>query len=219
MLPPWQPLLYLKDPLVLYVAWISAISVSILYVTIIVLPNELATYYGLNQLQIGLCYLPFGVGAMIGSNVGGKVTQIFYLKFPIAVESQLVGSMIGIFIIIVSGFLFGWTIEIHLACPLIFSCFVGFGMTHMFPGVFNFCILRQPMNAGGITAGVQFVQFGLSAIAIILGQSASSTIGNGLLFSILCSILLVFFVPGVIYLYLKLRIPYTFSNEMNVDSS
>jgi len=213
MQPPWQPLFYLRDPMVAYCAWFSAVGVSILYVTVIILPTSLAQTYGLDQLHIGLCYLPFGVGAMTGSLIGGKVTEYFFHKYSIIPESQLVGSIIGTVLIAVGGLLFGWTTDVHLACPLIFSCIVGFGLTHMFPGVFNYCILKQPMNAGGISATVQCIQFALSAIAIVLGQSGSATIGNGPLFTILSGVLLVSTIPGIIFLWIKLRLPYEFSTE------
>lgn len=213
MQPPWQPLLYLRDPMVAYCAWFSGVAVSVLYVTVIILPTELGNYYGLTQLYIGLCYLPFGVGALVGSSVGGKVTEYFFKKYIVVPESQLVGSLIGTLLIAVGGFAFGWTTRVHLSLPLIFTAIVGFGLTHMFPGVFNYCVIKQPMNAGGITATVQCIQFALSAVIIIVGQTASEAIGNGPLFSILCSVLIVSTIPGIILLWFKLRWTYTFSES------
>jgi hypothetical protein len=35
MQPPWQPLFYLKDPIISYSAWFSGVTVSILYLVVL----------------------------------------------------------------------------------------------------------------------------------------------------------------------------------------
>jgi len=150
---------------------------------------------------------------MTGSNVAGKFTGVMYGIFNGAPESALISALFGIGLLAGAAIIFGWTLTIHLAFPLIFSTFVGFGMTAMFPGIMNFCILKQPDNAGAITGAVQFVQFVLSAIGILLGQQASESIGNGPLFTILGVVLYISLIPGVIVVRYKLTANYLFKEE------
>jgi predicted MFS family arabinose efflux permease len=56
---------------------------------------KLSQEYGLDELKIGLCYLPFGLGAMVGSIVGGRVTDKLTHKYK-CTEGGLLASIIGI---------------------------------------------------------------------------------------------------------------------------
>jgi predicted MFS family arabinose efflux permease len=47
----------------------------------VILPDVLSAQYGLNQVNTGLCFLPLGFGALLGSPIGGKMSDIANNKF------------------------------------------------------------------------------------------------------------------------------------------
>lgn len=47
----------------------------------VILPDVLSQDYGLNQVNTGLCFLPLGFGALIGSPLGGKLADIASKKY------------------------------------------------------------------------------------------------------------------------------------------
>ena len=49
-------------------------------VSLILLPDVLAKAYGLDEMSTGLCFLPIGFGALLGSPIGGNLADIVSRK-------------------------------------------------------------------------------------------------------------------------------------------
>jgi hypothetical protein len=75
--------------------------------TLVMLPIILADTYHKSELVIGLWYIPFGVGAMTASNIGGKVTDMFARKLKTK-EGNWGGTMVGVLSAVIGFMLFGW---------------------------------------------------------------------------------------------------------------
>jgi hypothetical protein len=79
--------------------------------TLVIFPIVLSDTYNLSQLVIGLWYIPVGVGAMLGSHVGGRVTNFIVKKLKVP-EGNWGGVMVGVLIEIIGLLLFGWVSDI-----------------------------------------------------------------------------------------------------------
>lgn len=147
------------------------------------LPDLFDQAYGYNDLQIGLCYIPLGMGSLASTLTMGHVVDWNFRRtakrmgmviikrkqqdlgeFPIErVRLQVVvpGHFIGLLAII----LFGWTIKLrtHLAGPEVALFLVGFGVSTSF-NLTNTLLIDihrdQPATA---TAAVNFVRCLMSA--------------------------------------------------------
>jgi len=198
---------------------LSGVAVTSLYVCTIVMPVIFAQTYGLNVLLIGVCYLPFGAGAMTGSHAGGKVAQYFGKRYGVP-EAELLATLIGCFIMIVSILVFAWALYSHLAAILISTCFIGFGLTFHMPGIFSYILVKQSMNAGAVSSVLQFCQFLLSAIGILVGSDLVHRLGANSVFTFLALLLFVSAVPGFYLVWTKVHpLSYIFKEEELVEVS
>jgi len=191
-LESWKRLTFLAIPNLLIITLASGFDLCSLYKLIIILPIELADFWNLDQLIIGICYLPFGVGAMIGSIIGGRVTDWMTARFKCK-EGDLLSTIIGLISmlpgIVVVFFLIlcfiilkgsGWILQTHssLGILLVFTSLVGFGLTWSMTGVLTFAIMTKPYAAADIIGSVQFGQFVLSELGIFAGANLSETCNN-----------------------------------------
>ncbi|CAI7569748.1 unnamed protein product [Penicillium glandicola] len=109
-------------------------------------PNLFGPLYGFNELQIGLCFLPFGVSSCLGAVLYGKVIDYNYKRtahklgflvdrkkgdnlrsFPI--ERTRLLTVFPVMAIGIAAFIpYGWVLQqrVHLAAPLALQFIIGF---------------------------------------------------------------------------------------------
>jgi multidrug resistance protein len=166
--------------------------------------------YGLNDLQVGLCYIPFGLGASIASIVTGKMLDYNYRRlakrlgyplrgarsrdlkdFPIekarlqlAFPLLIIGSLTVI--------AFGWVLHfaIHLAAPTTVLFLMGLGLTGAFNTVSTLLVDLYPSNASAATASNNFVRCLLGAGATALIDPMLSAMGRGWCFTFIAFVML-----------------------------
>ncbi|KAJ2956569.1 hypothetical protein NQZ79_g7598 [Umbelopsis isabellina] len=68
-----KPLIYAFQPDIGLCLIYNAIAYSIFYAMLASYSGLLETIYKLNQLNTGLCYIPTGIGCILGSIIGGKI--------------------------------------------------------------------------------------------------------------------------------------------------
>lgn len=93
--------------------------------------------YGYSEWQAGLCYLPFGVGLMIGSIISGRHsdTVLKTTKSDRIIPELRLRAATPAFFLIPAGFLiYGWTVEykVGVYAPMIglFVCKLKSSMFH-----------------------------------------------------------------------------------------
>lgn len=169
--------------------------------------NEL---YGLNDLQIGLCYIPFGLGATVASIATGKVLDFNYRRlakrlnvplqetrarnlqhFPIEkarLQVALPLLALGAFTIIA----FGWFLDfgVHLAAPTTILFCMGLTLTGSFNTVGTLLVDFYPSNAAAATASNNLVRCLLGAGATALIDPMLSAMGRGWCFTFIALVML-----------------------------
>ncbi len=129
---PLAPILFLRHAnvtlVILYWIWI----ISIHFVVNILIPTKFHLTYGASTSEVGLIFLAPGVGLVLGSFTGGKVSD-FLLKWNIKrregnyyAELRLHGAWWGAALIPLCYFCFGWFLEykVYIVYPII-AMFIG----------------------------------------------------------------------------------------------
>ncbi|KAJ2927322.1 hypothetical protein H1R20_g9772, partial [Candolleomyces eurysporus] len=76
LLNPFLPLLMLRSPIVLIAAMVAFLILAVEYVLIIPLAYTIGPKYGLsNEAFVGACFIPHGVGSMIGAPLAGRLSD------------------------------------------------------------------------------------------------------------------------------------------------
>lgn len=112
------------------------------------LSEQLESRYNFNAIQVGLCYIPFGVGAVVATEVGGRLVDWNFRRqaklhgITVRKGRQQVGEdfplelariqimMPMVWICTASILVYGWVLQYHtnLAGPLIMVFIMGFGL-------------------------------------------------------------------------------------------
>lgn len=134
--------------------------------------------YGFNDLEVGLCYLPFGAGCAITSFINGKLLDRNYKKiakrigfaidrkhgddlrhFPIE-EARLgiIWPILGVGL--ASILCYGWAMEknAHLAAPLVLTFLIGFCVNGSFNILSTLVVDLYPQSPATATAANNLVR-------------------------------------------------------------
>ncbi|KAJ5705142.1 hypothetical protein N7536_000831 [Penicillium majusculum] len=174
------------------------------------IPSIFNDLYGLDDLQIGLCYIPFGLGATIASILSGKLLDFNYrrlakqLNFPLTKnrETDLRNFPIEkarlqlAFPLLTLGSLsilvFGWFLNygIHLAAPTCILFLMGLTLTGAFNTIGTLLVDLYPTQAAKSTAANNFVRCLLGAGATALIDPMLSAMGRGWCFTFIALVML-----------------------------
>ncbi|KAF7589418.1 hypothetical protein BBP40_004322 [Aspergillus hancockii] len=166
--------------------------------------------YGLNDLQIGLCYIPFGLGASIASIATGKMLDYNYRRLAKRLGYPLHGTrprdlkdfpiekarLQLAFPLLTAGSLtviaFGWVLhfKVHLAAPTTILFLMGLGVTGAFNTVSTLLVDLYPTNASAATASNNFVRCLLGAGATALIDPMLNAMGRGWCFTFIALVML-----------------------------
>ncbi|RDW92715.1 MFS transporter [Aspergillus mulundensis] len=174
------------------------------------IPSIYDELYGLDDLQIGLCYIPFGLGATVASIATGKMLDFNYRRlakqlnvplhetrnrnlthFPIEkarLQIALPLLALGTFTIIA----FGWCLDygVHLAAPTTILFFMGLFLTGSFNTVGTLLVDFYPSNAAAATASNNLVRCLLGAGATALIDPMLDAMGRGWCFTFIALVML-----------------------------
>ncbi|KAJ5373163.1 Kynureninase [Penicillium concentricum] len=174
------------------------------------IPSIFNELYGLDDLQVGLCYIPFGLGATIASIVNGKFLDFNYrrlakqLNFPLTknretdlrnfpiekARLQLAFPLLAFGSI--SVLVFGWFLNygIHLAAPTCILFLMGLTLTGAFNTISTLLVDLYPTQAAKATAANNFGRCLLGAGATALIDPMLSTMGRGWCFTFIALVMM-----------------------------
>ncbi|KAK9460157.1 major facilitator superfamily domain-containing protein [Lipomyces oligophaga] len=164
---------------------------------------QVGKIYGLNTLEVGLCFLPYGAGASFGSIIMGKVLDAEFGRFarkhgfgdgkqvrqnpdfPLE-HARLRSAWIVVIGEAVICLVFGWTFRssISLACPLILLFGYGFGFNAFATIVQVLLVDLYPNESATVTAANNLVRCLLGAAGSAVVEIVINAIGFGWTFTI-----------------------------------
>ncbi|KAE8153298.1 major facilitator superfamily domain-containing protein [Aspergillus avenaceus] len=174
------------------------------------IPSIYKDLYDLNSLQIGLCYIPFGVGAAVSSMTTGKLLDWNYRrmanKLNISTEGKRVRDIEGfpiekarlqlVFPLVIVGglsiFAFGWLLHFrtHIAAPTTILFLIGGCLTGASGSINTLIVDLYPDNAAAATASNNLVRCLLGAGATALIDPMLNAMGRGWCFTLIAFVVL-----------------------------
>ncbi|KAJ1739094.1 hypothetical protein LPJ78_005298 [Coemansia sp. RSA 989] len=155
--------------------------------------------YNLSQGMSGLCFLASGVGCVMGSTGGGRVTDLLLRRYrrkleaqadndecrenlpTIPAEARLGAMWVGSGMFLCAVVICGWLLEnrLSLAGVLVTQFFIGFGMAFTFQSLGGYLIDVFPMRSARITGVQNFWRSVWAAVIVQLFPTMHSNIGWG----------------------------------------
>ncbi|ORY94533.1 major facilitator superfamily domain-containing protein [Syncephalastrum racemosum] len=185
----------MRDKTVILITTYHTIVFASLYFLNPTITNTFQKLYGYTEWQVGLCYLPLGIGLMIGSIVSGQQSDAVLNKAiakgcPGKSELRLRASYPASSFIPAGYIIYGWTtqMKIEVYGPLIGLFVYALGQMFAFTPTSVYLVDSKPgssATAVGITNCVRSI---MGAITAIFSTQAIDKAGTGILFTILAVI-------------------------------
>ncbi|KAI9251450.1 major facilitator superfamily domain-containing protein [Phascolomyces articulosus] len=187
----------LRDPTVLLITIYSTVIFGCLFFLNPTITDTFQNIYDYDEWEVGLCYLAFGVGLMMGSVIAGQVSdrilQLLRKKEPrgkVAPEMRLRAAIPSFFLIPAGYLIYAWTTEyaVGVYAPIIGLFVYAFGQMSAFTPASVYLVDSQP-GRSATAVGVNNCSRSIAAaIMTIFSTEALHTLGTGILFSILAAI-------------------------------
>ena len=169
------------------------------YSMLVPLQDVIRRQYNFNDLQVGLCYIPFSVGSIVGSTIVGKLLNWNYArvaksigvapdrkrgddlrKFPIErarLDLMWPWTTLAVAMIIA----WGWVVSsgTSLAAPLVVLFFAGAGLSGPVSILTTLLVDLYPMNPGRVSSTFNLTRATLSAVGTAVVQYIIDIWGYG----------------------------------------
>jgi len=175
-------------------------------------PQLLAAIYGYNALQIGLCFLPFGVGCLLAPQISGKLMDWYFRRVAREINYEIVKGksddlrnfplercrITVVLPMLVVGdaalLCYGWVMyaETNLAAPLILMFIMGLTLTGAFNVMSVMVVDLYPLSPATATAANNLIRclMGAGATAVVIYMI--DAMGRGWCFTFLAGIVALF---------------------------
>jgi len=208
---PLASLNILLDKQTAVLLFYNALIFAAFYDVTAVIPSQFAQIYHFNDLQIGLCYIPFGFGSTIGALVNGQLLDRNFARwcrkldvqvrkgrdqdlsnFPIE-RARLEIALPATYVASAMTIVFGWVLDVEgpLAAILVVLFLTSFSMTVAFNVTSTLLVDFYPKSPATATAANNLVRCLLGAGATAAVIPMVNAMGRGWTFTFLALLLLV----------------------------
>lgn len=181
------------------------------YAVLVPLQDVIRHRYHFNDLQVGLCYIPYAIGNIVGGLLMGKALNWNYARvcratgvkpdrkrndelrnFPIE-RARLDPTWPWVVIAIAMTICWGWVVDsgANLAAPLVVMFFQGFGVAGPMSALSTVLVDLYPSNPGRVSSTFNLTRAAMSAIASAVIQLIIDAWGYGYTYLFLGLLLLV----------------------------
>ncbi|KAF9173020.1 hypothetical protein BGX20_004307 [Mortierella sp. AD010] len=205
---PFQSVLLLKYPVVMLTALEMGMVFALMFSIETILPVLFTQRYNLIESQVGLTYLGAGFGSIVGSVLGGKLSDMSMARAKkknggeAVLEDRLSINMwvAGFAIVPLGSLLFGWGSEkqLNIAVPIIAFAIYNFGMSQVLAASSAYIVNCIPGQGSSATAAANFLRMTLACITSLIVEIVVNGIGYGYYGVILAGIN--FVCMGIFYL-------------------
>lgn len=169
------------------------------YAMLVPLQDVIRRQYHFNDLQVGLCYIPFSMGAVAGSVIVGKLLNWNYAriaksigvpadhkresdlrKFPIErARLDLMWPWTGLAVAMI--ITWGWVVDsgANLAAPLVILFFSGLGLSGPVSILTTLLVDLYPMNPGRVSSSFNLTRASISGVGTAVVQYIIDAWGYG----------------------------------------
>lgn len=163
------------------------------------IPSQYGYKYGLNEFNLGLIYIPYGLGSLVSAFTTGRLANWNYrrharrLNFPIAFEKQLdltnfpierARLEIAVPILYFSSFIvaiYGWSlgVHIHISGLLVLLFVIGYGVYALYQVTALLIVDIYPESPATATAANNLVRCMFSAVSTACAVPLVRSVGVG----------------------------------------
>ncbi|GAB7339841.1 hypothetical protein MBLNU457_6379t1 [Dothideomycetes sp. NU457] len=175
-------------------------------------PYLFAQVYGFNDLQIGLCFIPYGVGAIVAPLVNGRMLDWNFRRlakkknlsidkkrgndlrdFPIE-QSRIQITLPLVALGVVAYLCYGWVMEVNapLAAPLVLQFIIGLCITGSFNTLNVLLVDLYPLSPSTATAANNLVRCLMGAWGAAAIIPMIEGMGRGWTFTLIALVVAVF---------------------------
>ncbi|KAF8939921.1 major facilitator superfamily domain-containing protein [Dissophora ornata] len=186
---PFQSVLLLRHPVVLLASIETGMIFALMFSIETIVPVLFTDYYGLTESKVGLTYLGAGAGSVLGSILGGKLSDLSLMRAQkknggeLILEDRLSLNMwiAGFAIVPLGSLLFGWGAEKHLsiAAPIVGFGIYNFGMAQVLAAGTAYTVNCIPGQGSSATAAANFLRMVLACIFSLIAQIIVDRVGYG----------------------------------------
>ncbi|KAF9930165.1 Dityrosine transporter 1 [Modicella reniformis] len=186
---PFQSVMLLKHPVVLLASIETGMIFALMFSIETIVPVLFTDFYGLVESQVGLTYLGAGGGSILGSMIGGKLSDLALMRSKeknggeLVLEDRLSTNMwvAGFAIVPIGSLLFGWGAEKHLsiAAPIIGFAIYNFGMAQVLAAGAAYTVNCIPGQGSSATAAANFLRMVFACITSLIAQIIVDGVGYG----------------------------------------
>ncbi|WRT65600.1 uncharacterized protein IL334_002545 [Kwoniella shivajii] len=202
---PWASIVLVIEPeIALMFTWAS-LYYALWYAILTVFTTFLENEYHVNEVVIGLCYLPGGVGAGVSGFFTGKIMDFFYRR-----EKRRVGGdhrqnpdefrlervrfiilpfQVGTILCAILGLAWGVEAHTHIAVLIVMNFFIGMGTGYLTTATI-YSIDLFPGKGGAVTATFNLIRCAMGAISTSTVQLIVNRMGAGWTFVLIGTICL-----------------------------
>ncbi|ORZ21205.1 major facilitator superfamily transporter [Absidia repens] len=209
---PFRSLSYFREKDVAVVVMYNALQYAAFYCILTSVTGLFTKIYGLNEFQIGLCYLANGVGSGIGSMASGRIMnwQFKRLAKKMGLEDHEIkrGDMAPEFpleharmnftwaygvIFSIAMIAYGWGLHVKAPLPLILvlQAIMGSCLTATHNATNTLLVDLFPNNSAAIVASGNISRCILGAVAVLVVNPGITALGTGWMFTTISLILFV----------------------------
>ena len=173
------------------------------------LPSLFAEIYGFNDLQVGLSFIPFGVGCSIASLLFGRLMDINYRRvakkagfridikrgddmrhFPIE-KARIQVFIIPLYLGIACILCWGWVLQQNapLAAPLVLSFIIGLTLTGSFNVMSTLLVDLYPLKPATSTAANNLCRCWMGAAGTAVIIQMINGMGRGWCFTFIAAVI------------------------------
>ncbi|RSH92528.1 hypothetical protein EHS25_008944 [Saitozyma podzolica] len=200
---PFASFQMLAYPEILLILVFGSCAFMCMFASLTILSSVLADNYGYDDVKIGLCYLPQGLGSMVIGMWGGRLHDWQFARikrrldfrprhardlegYPIEkCRLAFVPLYIPLYLASVVGY--GWMLDktVNIAGPLVMSFAIGMGAQFSTQMCSLLLIDMFPANAGASSASFNLIRCAMSAVVTAIVDPLIRSVGLGWTFTIL----------------------------------
>ncbi|PSK54127.1 Quinidine resistance protein 1 [Elsinoe australis] len=189
----------------------NAIVFICYYTTLATTPYLFAEIYDFNDLEVGLCFLPLGVGAILAPIINGNILDWNFRRtakklglvvdrkratdltsFPLE-KARMQVLMPFVFLCVIAVLIYGWIMHFDapLAPALVLQFVIGVSSTASFGAMNVLLVDLQPKSPSTVIAANNFCRCWVGAGATALVIPAIEALGTGGAFTLTAGLLLI----------------------------
>ncbi|KAF3762835.1 hypothetical protein M406DRAFT_46598 [Cryphonectria parasitica EP155] len=186
----------------------TALGYAAFYFVTAAIPGTLARVYGLNDLQIGLCYIPLGAGSFLSTQMVGRAVDRNYRRLAMGLSYPIIRNRqdkLGSFPIerarleialpmayaaSAAILAYGWMVQarLHIAGPCVVLVVIGFCNTGTINVMSTLAMDVYPKSAATAAAAINLAKCLLGAAAAAVVQPLISALGYGWAYTVVAVI-------------------------------